>query len=165
MKLRKYKAEDSQIICSWVKDEKTLFQWSADRIGKYPLLGNELNENYAQRNIEKDFFPLTAVDKNDDVIGHLFILYPDVNDKSVVRFGFVIVSPEIRGKGYGRKMLELAIDYAKKEFGAKKITLGVFENNPKAQHCYESLGFVPVSPKTVNIMNTGWVCIDMELNL
>ena len=92
-------------------------------------------------------------------------MYPDVNDKSVVRFGFVIVSPEIRGKGYGRKMLELAIDYAKKEFGAKKITLGVFENNPKAQHCYESLGFVPVSQKTVNIMNTGWVCIDMELNL
>ena len=38
MKLRPYKAEDSQIICSWVKDEKTLFQWSADRIGKFPLI-------------------------------------------------------------------------------------------------------------------------------
>ena len=49
MKLRPYKAEDSQIICSWVKDEKTLFQCLADRIGKFPLQGNELNENYAER--------------------------------------------------------------------------------------------------------------------
>ena len=49
MKLRPYKPEESQIICSWVKDEKTLFQWSADRIGKFPLMGNELNENYAER--------------------------------------------------------------------------------------------------------------------
>ena len=35
MTLRPYKTEDSKIICSWVKDEKQLFQWSADRIGKW----------------------------------------------------------------------------------------------------------------------------------
>ena len=50
MKLRKYEKEDSKIICSWVKDSKTLFQWSADRIGKFPLQGDELNENYRDRN-------------------------------------------------------------------------------------------------------------------
>lgn len=115
MKLRPYKPEDSQIICSWVKDEKTLFQWSADRIGKFPLMGNELNENYAERKAGLDFFPLTAVDENENVIGHLFVLIPDANMKTTVRFGFVIVSPEIRGKGYGKKMLELAIEYAKME--------------------------------------------------
>ena len=59
MKLRNYISEDSQIICSWVKDEKTLFQWSADRIGKYPLLGNELNGNYEERNVGKDFLQIT----------------------------------------------------------------------------------------------------------
>ena len=79
MTLRKYKPEDSKIICSWVKDEKTLFQWSADKIGKFPLLGNELNENYAQRNDEECFFPLTAVDENENVIGHLFALCPPVS--------------------------------------------------------------------------------------
>ncbi len=91
MKLRPYKAEDSRIICSWVKDEKTLFQWSADRIGKFPLMGNELNENYAERKAGLDFFPLTAVDEKENV--------PDAYVKTTVRFGFVIVSPEIRGKG------------------------------------------------------------------
>ena len=163
MKLRPYKPEDSQIICSWIKDEKTLFQWSADRIGKFPLLGNELNENYATRNAGTDFFPLTAVDENENIIGHLFVLIPDVNVKTTVRFGFVIVSPEFRGKGYGKKMLELAIEYAKKELHATRATLGVFANNPKAQACYESLGFSPVSTRVVNILNADWECIDMEL--
>ena len=165
MKLRDYKSEDSKIICSWVKDEKTLFQWSADRIGKFPLLGNELNESYAQANISIDFFPLTAIDENNNLIGHLFIRIPDSEKKEIVRFGFVIISPEKRGAGNGKKMLELAIEYAKINLKATKVTLGVFENNPKAQKCYESLGFVPVSKRNVNILNTDWACIDMELNL
>ena len=32
MILRKYEVQDSKIICSWVKDTKQLYQWSADRI-------------------------------------------------------------------------------------------------------------------------------------
>ena len=165
MKLRPYKAEDSQIICGWVKDEKTLFQWSADRIGKFPLQGNELNENYAERKAGEDFFPLTAIDEMENVIGHLFVLIPDVNVKTTVRFGFVIVSPEVRGKGYGRKLLELAIEYAKKELKANRVTLGVFANNPKAQACYEAVGFKPFSKRVMKILGTDWECIDMELIL
>ena len=48
MKLEKYQKEHSAIICSWIKDEKSLYQWSADRIGKFPLSDNDLNENYAK---------------------------------------------------------------------------------------------------------------------
>ena len=33
MVLRKYEAQDSKIICSWIKDAKQLYQWSADKIG------------------------------------------------------------------------------------------------------------------------------------
>ena len=165
MKLRPYKPEDSQIICSWVKDEKTLFQWSADRIGKFPLTGNELNENYADRKADVDFFPLTAVDETEKVIGHLFILIPDLNVKKSVRFGFVIVTPEIRGKGFGKKMLELAIEYAKKELKATRATLGVFANNPKAKACYEAVGFRPYNKRVMNILGADWECIDMEMEL
>lgn len=165
MKLREYKSEDSKIICSWIKDEKTLFQWSADRIGKFPLLGNELNESYDQANISKDFFPLIAIDENNNVIGHLFIRIPDPEKKEIVRFGFVIIAPELRRSGNGKKMLELALEYAKINLKATKVTLGVFENNPKAQKCYESVGFIPVSKSKINILKTNWVCIDMELNL
>ena len=129
MTLRPYTPEDSKVICNWVQDEKQLFQWSADRIGKWPLEGNELNEN----------------------------------DRSLVRFGFVIVSPELRGKGNGRKMLELAIQYAKSQLHASHITLGVIANNPKARACYESVGFKEYSVRSVNILGSDWECVDMEL--
>ena len=110
MTLRPYKPEDSKIICSWIKDEKTLYQWSADRIGKWPLPEDALNENYQGRN--PDFFiPLTAVDENDRPAEHLFIVYPDETNRSLVRFGYVIVSPGLRGKGNGKKLIELAILY------------------------------------------------------
>ena len=162
MILRPYKQEDSKIICSWVKDEKQLFQWSADRIGKWPLKGDELNESYKDTNPD-NFIPLVAVDENGAPAGHLFIRRPDESDRSLVRFGFVIISPELRGKGNGRKMLELAIQYAKEKLQAEQITLGVFTNNPKARACYESVGFKPVSTRTVNILGSNWECIDMEL--
>ena len=162
MTLRPYKPEDSKIICSWVKDEKQLFQWSADRIGKWPLPEDALNENYQGKNPEL-FIPLTAVDENNRPAGHLFIVYPDEADRTLVRFGFVIVSPELRGKGNGRKMLELAIKYAEEKIHAIRITLGVFANNPKARACYESVGFKEYSTRTVNILGSDWECVDMEL--
>lgn len=162
MTLRPYKPEDSKIISSWVKDKKQLFQWSADRIGKWPLKGDELNENYKDRN--PDFFiPLTAIDEKEQPAGHLFILYPDETNKTLVRFGFIILSPELRGKGNGRKMLELAIKYADEKLHASRITLGVFANNPKARDCYESVGFKKYSSRTVNILGSDWECVDMEL--
>ena len=162
MILRPYKQEDSKIICSWVKDEKQLFQWSADRIGKWPLKGDELNESYKDTNPD-NFIPLVAVDDNGAHVGHLFIRYPDETDRTLVRFGFVIISPDLRGKGNGRKMLELAIQYAKEKLQAEQITLGVFTNNSKARACYESVGFKPVSTRTVNILGSDWECVDMEL--
>ena len=162
MTLRPYKTEDSKIICSWVKDEKQLFQWSADRIGKWPLKGDELNESYKDTNPEF-FIPLTAVDESDSPAGHLFIRYPDEANRTQVRFGFVIISPELRGKGNGRKMLELTIQYAKEKLQTERITLGVFTNNPKARACYESVGFKPVNTRTVSILGSDWECVDMEL--
>ena len=112
-----------------------------------------------------DFFPITAIDEKKNVIGHLFVLIPDVNVKTSVRFGFVIVTPEIRGKGFGKKMLNLAIEYAKKELKATRATLGVFANNPKAQACYEAVGFRPYNKRVMNILGADWECIDMEMEL
>lgn len=162
MTLRPYEAADSKVICSWVKDEKQLFQWSADRIGKWPLEGEELNKEYKDTN-PKNLIPLVAIDENNNPAGHLFIRYPDETDRTQIRFGFVIVSPELRGKGNGRKMLELAIQYAKENLHASRITLGVFANNPKARACYESIGFKEYSTRSVNILGSDWECVDMEL--
>jgi RimJ/RimL family protein N-acetyltransferase len=101
MILRDFKKEDAQIIAGWLQSEEELYKWSADRFNKYPLSGNDINENYTPQLETRRFYPLTAVDDNGDVLGHFIIRYPRVDDDSSVRFGFVIVNPAIRGKGYG----------------------------------------------------------------
>lgn len=164
MELRKYQKEDSAVICSWIKDEKSLYQWSADRIGKFPLADNDLNENYAPVIKSNRFIPLSAVDNKGNLVGHLFIRYPDEKDDSIVRFGFVIVDSALRECGNGKKMLQLAIDYAKNILHASKITLGVFTNNDSARYCYESAVFQATGLIETYKMPIGeWECSEMEL--
>ena len=57
----------------------------------------------------------------------------------------------------------MAIDYAHKELDATKVSLGVFENNPPAIHCYEAVGFKQVQiRKTESYTCLGeiWNCIE-----
>lgn len=166
MILRKYKKEDSATIGSWIKDEKSLYQWSADRIGKFPLSDDDLNKDYEPVITSDRFIPLTAVDEMDNIIGHLFIRYPNEIDISIVRFGYVIVNPAMRGCGKGKEMLKLAIDYTRNVLNASKITLGVFANNDSARYCYESVGFCSIGKTETYKMAIGeWECIEMELPL
>ena len=163
MKLRAYKKEDAPIIASWLLSEEELYKWSADRFNKYPLSGDDINNNYAPQLEAGRFFPLTAVDDNDEVIGYFFIRYPREDDDSCVRFGFVILNPDLRGKGLGREMIRLGIQYVKGHLTASKIELGVFENNERAMKCYESAGFKEYGRRECVMPIGRWECIDMEL--
>ncbi len=166
MRLRKYRKEDADIICSWIQDEKSLYQWSADRIGIFPISGDDLNRNYEPFLASDRFIPLTAVDSSDRITGHLFIRYPDADDRTRVRFGFVIIDPAIRGCGKGKEMLRKAIDYAGNVLNAETVSLGVFANNSAARHCYESVGFRSMGESTFYQMAIGrWECIEMVMVL
>ena len=165
MKLRKYKTTDSDIISGWIVDERSLYQWSADRINKFPLSGEDINNCYLPMMHTGRFIPLTFIDQSDNIIGHLTIRYPIQSDR-VVRFGFVIVAPVLRGKGYGKAMLLAAVEYAKITLNAEIITLGVFANNDSAKYCYQSVGFKSVGKNEIYQMPLGeWECIEMSLSL
>ncbi len=165
MVLRDFKQEDAQIIAGWLRSEEELYKWSADRFNKYPLSGNDINENYAPQIETGRFFPLTAVDENGNVAGHFIIRYPRDNDDSAVRFGFVIVDPSLRGKGYGKEMLRLGIEYVREHLPALRIELGVFDNNESARHCYESVGFVEYATRECEMPIGTWGCTDMEMSV
>ena len=159
MILRDYRNEDSPVIAGWLRTEEELYKWSADRFNKYPLAGNDIEENYAPQLASGRFFPLTAVDEEGKVIGHFIIRYPREDDDSSVRFGFVIVAPEFRGKGYGKALLL----YVKEKLGASRIDLGVFENNESAKRCYEACGFKEYGMRDCELPIGVWKCIDMEM--
>ena len=46
-----------------------------------------------------------------------------------IRLGFVIVDPSIRGKGYGKQMLKLAVDHARKDLNASSANVDVFHSD------------------------------------
>ena len=163
MKLREFREEDAWVIAGWLQSEDELYKWSADRFNKYPLTGDDINKNYAPQLETGRFFPLTAVDDNGDVAGHFIIRYPRDDDDSSVRFGFVIVSPKLRGKGYGKELLRLGIEYVKEHLSATRIDLGVFENNESARHCYEAAGFTEYAQRICEMPIGTWNCADMEM--
>ena len=165
MVLRKYKKEDSAVICKWLRSEEELYKWSADRFNKFPLMENDIEENYAPQIESGRFFPMSATDEKGNLLGHFIIRYPRNDDDSSVRFGFVVIEPSMRGKGYGKEMLKLGIEYVRANFTVERIDLGVFANNDSARHCYESLGFREYNRRICEMPIGAWECIDMEILL
>ena len=108
-----------------------------------------------------DKYPLTAI-AGENVVGHILLRYP-TDDKSIMRLGFIIVDDTKRGRGYGKQMIRLAIEYARRELGTSRITLGVFCDNLSALECYKSVGFRITSEDTYVIDGEEWKGYEMEL--
>ena len=108
----------------------------------------------------------TAIE-DDEVVGFFTMRRPSDNFDEL-RFGFVVVDPAKRGKGYGKAMLQLGLKFAKEIYGAKKVSLGVFENNESAYYCYKSVGFKDVvleKTETYTVLGEEWKCLELEMNL
>lgn len=61
------------------------------------------------------------------------------SSRSIELKRIVVATPE---RGLGRRILEELMRSAFHEFGAHRLFLDVFEDNVRARHLYESLGFV-----------------------
>jgi len=164
LRLRPYKRCDAAVIANWIQDELTYQRWSAGAFGDYPLTPEKLHAYYAAQEDNGDFLPMTAINES-GVIGHLFMRFTD-EQKTTLRFGFIIVDDSKRGMHYGSEMLRLAIRYAFEILKVRRITLGVFENNTAAQRCYQSVGF-RFSEKqkgtSYRILGQDWLVLGMEI--
>lgn len=157
LRLRPYKPCDAEKVVTWCQNEEVFQKWGGAHFGEYPIRAETMNRVYFEKNgncTESDnFYPMTAFDE-DGICGHFIMRYIH-GDNRIVRFGWVIVSPDHRGKGYGKEMLSLGIKLARELYGAEKLSIGVFEDNAPAYSCYKSLGFREI--ETVNNV------IEMEL--
>jgi putative acetyltransferase len=90
--------------------------------------------------------------------GHIFMVY--LNAKPVACVALIpigdgvfelskmAVSPECRGRGIGRRLIEYAIGQARM-LGASSLFLGCSTKLPSAIHLYESVGFRHVDPESL----------------
>ena len=157
LRLKPYEPSDAPCILSWCKGEKAFYQWTAGVLGPYPLSEKGFNAVEA-------LTPFTALDPSGPA--GFFTLRDPGGDGREQRFGFVIVAPEKRGRGYGKEMLALGLRYAFETLGAARASLGVFENNPAAIACYKGAGFklLPMErPETYCILGENWPCLELGM--
>ncbi|MCI8494808.1 MAG: GNAT family N-acetyltransferase [Lachnospiraceae bacterium] len=157
IRIRPYKITDVNIILSWCQDEKTFYQWTAGVLGNYPITQKEFG-------FVDTLMPFTAFEES-EVIGFFTLRTPN-ESLDELRFGFVIVNPQKRGKGYGKAMLRLGLKFAFEIYGAKRASLGVFANNLTAYYCYKAVGFRDVvldPPETYQILGEEWKCRELMM--
>ena len=155
--IRPYKATDANTILSWCPDEKAFYQWTAGILGNFPITQNEFR-------FVESLMPFTAFDEK-GIVGFFTLRNPN-DSLDELRFGFVIVNPNIRGKGYGKAMLQLGLKFAFEIYGAKRASLGVFENNLPAYYCYKAVGFEDVVLETTEtywVFGEEWNCKELML--
>ena len=102
-----------------------MHQWCADRYEHYPVTPEDMNSYYERYIKGQDSCALTMID-GDEIVGYITLRTP-ADDTTEQRLGFVIVDDSKRGRGYGKKLVTMAVKYAFEELGATKVSLGVFE--------------------------------------
>jgi len=155
IRIRPYKSAEAETILSWSQDERAFYQWTAGVMGDYPITEKEFG-------FVENLMAFTAFDENG--IQGFFTMRNPGESLDELRVGFVIVNPDKRGKGYGKAMLELGLKYAFDIYGAKKVSLGVFENNLSAYYCYKAVGFEDVvldTVETYSVLGEEWKCREL----
>ena len=139
LRLRPFKPQDGEYLIKWFDDEKAFVKWSAGQFS-YPLTSQQIDDYCKKWEQDNNGWPMAALDENGQVVGHLLMRTMDYQNNELF-FGFIVVDPTIRGKGYGKEMLSLALEYAFHILKADTVRLRVFANNPGAKACYEAVGF------------------------
>lgn len=162
---RDFENEDAGTILSWIMDEHSFRQWSADTYKDYPAKPEDIVARYTEikANHKGLVYPLMFTCEG-ETVGHLIIRVLD-KESGLIRFGYIIVASDRRGQGLGSKMLRDALAFARDTLDANRVTLGVFENNRGAFNCYKAVGFKQTEMKEYTIMGEVWKCPEMEIVL
>lgn len=163
IRLRPFKLSDSIALMRWIEDENSFAMWCANKF-KYPLTHEQLYSYYQNYECDENAWIMTALDHIGKPVGHFLMRKADYQQESI-HLGFVIMDTAIRGKGYGKEMLNLAVKYAFELLKVHKVTLAVFDNNPSAINCYKSIGFEVVlyTKLAFQFGEERWGVYDMEI--
>ena len=140
MRLRPYiKSKDFKHIAGWIDDERSHALWCADHF-PYPLTAEAFHGFLDRTMDEWTVNAFVVTDDHGNAVG--FFRY-SINTESNKGFlASIIVDNKLRGKGYGKEMIQLALRYAFEMTGANTVQLNVFTENTDAKRCYERVGFI-----------------------
>ncbi len=78
------------------------------------------------------------------ILGGAVVYFGDAGFERYMKIEDVAISPEARGEGLGRALMDFLTDEARKA-GCARLLLEAGAHNPRAQAWFEALGFRPLS--------------------
>ena len=139
MRLRPFIADtDFEPLRGWITDERAHALWCAGRMA-YPLEKEDFSRVMREHAVRCGDSPFVMTADDGKAAGFFcYSLDLSVNEGMLK---FVVVDPALRGKGMGKALLGLALEYAFTVTKADAVRLCVFTENVPALKCYESVGF------------------------
>lgn len=139
MRLRPYISRyDFEYVSKWINSERVHALWCANTI-PFPLDQSSFDRALEKNTEEWKDSAYVATDDQGVPVG-FFSYVVDVADNTGF-LKYIVLDSRLRGKGYGRQMISLALKYAFEITGAAAVRLNVFDVNENAKKCYASVGF------------------------
>lgn len=139
VQLRPITVEDAPAMFASLSDEETM-----RLTGTQENFTFEQVENHCRRVAEADDradFAITLKDAG-DYIGE--VVLNEIDDRNrTASFRIALAGKKWFGRGFGTEATRLILAYGFKTLNLHRIELEVYDFNPRAQHVYEKVGFVP----------------------
>lgn len=143
--LRPIQAEDADAINALIAADPEIavltgsVHSSAERGDDLPL--DELRRIYGEWAVSDSRLVLAILDQETgELVGESVLNTWDEGNQSC---GFrILIGAPGRGRGLGTEATRLTVDYGIRELNLHRISLEVYDFNPRARHVYEKVGFV-----------------------
>ena len=133
--------ELSKAFSRWGRDSefKRLLDSGAPKLSSQKAVQKWLEKEIEEQSVNQHWFSIRALEDN-KLLGDidLFVVNWSSRDAFV---GLGIGEREFWGKGYGTDVMRVMLRYAFTEVNLNRVTLNVFEYNPRAIRSYEKAGF------------------------
>ena len=135
IRLREVTPADAPALYRWRMDPETRMQFRDTREVPYEAHLAFVQRYFAPANTDR----WLIVEAEGEPVGAI-ALYDVSPDGAEAEWGRFVIAPEHRGKGWGRRSLELLIDHAR-AIGVRRLRCEVLAGNAVAEELYRRLGF------------------------
>jgi ribosomal protein S18 acetylase RimI-like enzyme len=125
-------AADVDSIMSWFPDAESTLQWGGENF-RYPFTRESFHDDCRWTDMA------TYVLRNGNGRTAGFAQFYVRNE--CTHFARICVNPDLRGRGYGKIMLDLLMEEGRRVLPYEKFSLFVMRDNAAARSLYEKLGF------------------------
>lgn len=163
LQLEKFRFKDIGRICSWIRSEAQMVQWSGP-VFEWPLTQKQFRVHLRAVKTRPPTLFSFGLYLGRTLIGYCELSHYNRKSQSA-NLSRVIISPKHRNKGFAQIMISGVIKFGFGELGLNRIGLGVFDFNKQAIKCYKKMGFKPEGTlrQSAKVGDSFWSCNMMSI--